>query len=269
MIYPSAMEETVLDKLVEGATYQAGEFSIELTAVGTSIAFKIQGKDETAEDASHETDRDSQERVRQRMDNLIVKYSPRDSEGNAMGVTMDMSRPLFDSYKVHFSTNEPPASVHLKIVSKVTEVEYPIELKNIPLNHHAEMPEKLETLLFAGHDAPVTVEFIEIRKDPNFPPEHAPENILVRVTNHSNKNAHSIRCQLVYLDEQGSEVERFSAPPTTLTGKVTQDGIQPVVARNATEEVETTAFFMPGQTKNVRVDLQGVEFIDGTTWRSE
>ena len=266
IIYPSEIQETVLDNLVEGATHQAGDFSLELTALGMSVEIEIRELDEIAEDETRESDRELQERIRQRMDDLIVKYSPRDAEGNAMGVTMDMSGSFFDSYTVRFSTNEPPASIHLKIISKVSEIEYPIELKNIPLNRHAEMPEKLESLAFTGHDAPLSVEFIEIRKDPNFPPEHAPDNIVVRITNHSNKDALNVRTVFVYLDERGTELE---SSPNTLTGTYTQDGQEPVAKFGATVEVETTAFFMPDETTTVRIDLQEVKFIDGTTWRSE
>lgn len=245
LIYPSKLDELTFDELAEGTTQEMGEFSVELTQLGTSVEFDIRGPEESIE-------------------NLIVKHSPRDSEGNAMEVTMDMSGSRFDSYRVSLFMAEPPSSVHLKIIS-VTRVEYPFEIRNIPLEHYSEMPEALEDLAFAGHDAPVTVEFLEIREDPNSP-EFMPDKVVVRVTNHSNKDALSVQMQSMYLDGQGTELESF---PNTLAGKFNLDHQEPVVEQGTTTEVETTPYFMPDETKTVRIVLQSVGFIDGTTWRSQ
>ncbi len=138
-------------------------------------------------------------------------------------------------------------------------LEYPFELREIPLEHHEEMPAEITALSFGEHERPVEVEFVRFtdRENPDFP------KVLVRAQSYANKDALTIHARFTYLDRQGKALKDF---PHTLTGTFSSEGHAPVVEKGGTAEVETTAFFMPEETAGLEVSVEKVEFIDGTEW---
>ena len=66
--------------------------------------------------------------------------------------------------------------------------------------------------------------------------------------------------------EQHIRAYHFVMPFHQLRPSFTAEGHRPVVGKSATEEVETTAFFMPAETSMLRAEVTRIEFIDGTVW---
>ena len=85
----------------------------------------------------------------------------------------------------------------------------------------------------------------------------------LEAVNRSNKDALVGHVKFHYLDAAGKEVGDCS---TTLTGGFSGKGHAPVVTRESSASVESTAFFMPKDAKTLRVVIHRVEFVDGTVW---
>ncbi len=243
LVLPVAVEELEWRDLEEGARRSIGDLSLEVRQTGLYTAFDIRAPEATISD-------------------LNVSFRARGASGEELEIVSENSamwRP--DTAQASIQTASPTASVSMKLVTRREVLEYPFEFRDIPLSRHADQPETIEPLIFAGFPAPVEVEFIRF-EDPeaDFP------RILVRTRNQSNKDALSIQATLYYLGDGGETLKDF---PQMLTGKYDARGHYPVVARRAEAEVEVTAFFMPKETKGLRVAIERVDFVDGTTWEPE
>jgi hypothetical protein len=123
------------------------------------------------------------------------------------------------------------------------------------------MPEKLEELRFAGHDAPVSFSFVKVVE-----PDDQFAKVLLKIENHSNKAPQSAFVDFIYRDASGNEIDSF---PHTVTGDFSSDGWDPLVEPGATAESEQTAFQMPANTKSIDFVVNSLEFLDGTKWQPE
>lgn len=240
LVLPVAVEEVRWKKLTKGARKQIGDLSIEIRQVGSFTSFNVRGPEATVK-------------------NLTARFQALDADGEEieiLGENSMQSRP--DTAQASVQTSSTPASLVMKLVTRREVLEYPFTFTDIPLRRHAEQPEKVEPLLFAGFPAPVEVEFIRFEdREADFP------KIRVRARNHSNKDALDIQATLHYLGDGGKTLKEF---PQTLTGTFDAQGHHPVAARQAENEVEATAFFMPKETTGLRVVVAKVGFVDGTTW---
>lgn len=248
LILPTEVEEIRFDSPQEGDSQTVGDFKVTLEQAGTSSEFVIEGP-------------------RERLETLIVKYLPKDAQGNSMPREWDSQNVWGDRMDIGFSTDEPPATIMMKVVTQVEELEYPFEFKGIPLQHYAEMPEELEELQFAGHDAPVSVEFFGMKPNEHFPGK-APDKAAIRLENHSNKDILNIHTTFRYIDEAGKKLNEFPEA-NMFSGPYGQNGQQPCVRAGETEETEKWVPFMPAGTKEIRFVVERVEFIDSSSWRSE
>jgi hypothetical protein len=129
----------------------------------------------------------------------------------------------------------------------------PFELSGIPLESHEQMPEAIEPLKFEG-DQPVTVEFVEFKGSGDS------KEIVLRVTNHTNKDLSRVQLQLNYYDASNKKLDDsphgHSAGPSS-------------VAAGSTEDIEVSTFFMPDGTDSVRVDVNSAYFADATEWEAQ
>ena len=91
-----------------------------------------------------------------------------------------------------------PASVSVRAISQTAVLDYPFTLGPIALPAHDQMPEALVPPTFSGHEAPVTVSFVKIAGDPDFP------QVWLREANHADKDIQGIGMTLTYLDCGGN-----------------------------------------------------------------
>ena len=180
--------------------------------------------------------------------------------GNPVGVLSQGTnqwRP--ESCQPYALTAQPPARLKLKLIVSSEELAYSLALRNIPLQRFSEMPDELEPLDFSNHALPTEVTFIRLnRSNPNqLPRAH------FRAVNHANKGVQSLHVVFNYVDENGKSLKEF---PHTLHGAFSAKGQAPVVGPRTTGEVESTAFFIPDNTKSIEVTLKKVDFVDGSEW---
>lgn len=242
LMIPSSLDEIKFETLAEGQAQEVNGISVEISSLNESyVQFAIKGPADKIE----------------RMD---AKFWATDADGNDVEVAGSSADSWTEGeMQASVQTFAPFSSLRMKLLA-VSAVTYPFELKDIAVPNHDQMPEKIEELSYEGHDAPISVEFVKfLNDDSDF------REILVRVTNHSNKDAIDVSCTMVYLNKSGDELDDF---PGSLTGEFGADGQMPVAAAGATAEVEATAFSTPEKTKKVRVDLWRIQFSDGSTWES-
>ena len=243
VLLPVEILEATFDDLARGAIKQVGDLEVEVGEVGELTSLELRFPTESE-------------------DELTVRFWASDRDGNTVGI-LGQSTARWGPERVQSSVNTAavPARLALRIIRKREVLDYPFALRGIPLARHEEMPEAIDELSFAGSEAPLTMRFKEFRdRDDDFP------KVVLEVENHSNKDVLSARARFVYLDAAGTELKDF---PHSLTGAFSAAGYQPVAARRSTGEVESTAFFMPPETARVRIELEEVEFADGTTWTGE
>ena len=189
-----------------------------------------------------------------------VRFAPRFASGEPMGVQSENASSMFNHVSASLSTPEAPASLTLKVFTP-TELRSEFQVAGVRLSHFAEQPAQLEPLAFSGA-APIEVGFEAFvdRSDPDFP------KVRLSVASHCNLPAESAQVTLQYLDAAGSQLHEF---PHSLTGEMTFEGTQPLAALDTELSQETTSFFMPAETASIRVRVDSVEFLNGTTWSRE
>ncbi|MEK7793464.1 MAG: hypothetical protein AAB353_02995 [Candidatus Hydrogenedentota bacterium] len=240
---PSSLDEIVFSSLAEGETQEVNGISVEVSSVSENfVQFAIKGPAD-------------------KIERLDAIFWASDADGNDVEIAGSSADSWTEGeMQATVQTFAPFSSLRMKFLA-VSGATYPFELKEIAVPNHDQMPEKIEELSFEGHDAPISVEFVKfLNDDTDF------REILVRVTNHANKDAIDVSCNMVYLDRAGDEIDDF---PGSLSGEFGADGQLPVAAASATSEVEATAFSAPEKTKKVRVDVQRIQFSDGSTWEAE
>lgn len=240
LVRPAAVHAVEFSTLREGVSQRVGDWRVTVKRTGKNTEFEIRGPEE-------------------QLDDLMVQFRAEDAAGEEMGIQFHSSAQWGqDKVQASLQTPESPGLVEMKLVTAEV-LEYPFELTNIPLAHHAEMPAEIEGLSFGEHEKPAAVEFVRFtdRENPDFP------KVLVRARNFANKDALTIHVTFTYLDRQGKALKDF---PHTLMGTFSAAGHSPVVEEGQTAEVETTAFFMPEETAGLEVTVEKVEFIDGTEW---
>lgn len=165
---------------------------------------------------------------------------------------------LGENLAAGFRTTEIPERIDVKVCT-VKELTYPFALEGIRLLRHEDMPVALEALQFEGL-GPVQAEFVRFkRRGDGFP------QIAMRLHNTSNKDVLALQTEFHYLDRHGVEVGSF---PHSLSGGQEFGAYAPgaIVTRGMTVEETATAFFLPGETVTVRIDVSEVSFSDASRW---
>jgi hypothetical protein len=242
VLVPERVDEVVFAESEVGEPRAAGELTVTLKTFGESSMIEITGPESQTKNAK-------------------ILYLPVDGDGNPMAVQFTNTQAWSAGRgQSQLNTAGVPANIRMKVISKATIESYPFEVKETPLTRYAEMPEKIEELAFAGHDAPVTIAFQEITKwDPNF------NEVRIRIRNESNKDAMQISAIFTYLDADGAELKEF---PHSLNGVYSSSGQLPIAMHGAQVDEDTTAFFMPPETEDIRIQVDEVEFSDGSVWKA-
>lgn len=190
------------------------------------------------------------------LDALQVRLSATDAAQQPLGTLYTDSSNWGDRVNASIQTNAAPAAVDLKIC-RLEQIAFAFELPGVTLARHAEMPAQLEPLRFDGA-APIAVEFVRFTKrDEQFP------EVELSIASTANKNVESAVTTFFYDDAQGRQLEDF---PHTLTGEFSFEGQAPLVAPRSTTKQNVTAFFMPAETKRIRIRVQEVTFVDASKW---
>jgi hypothetical protein len=154
---------------------------------------------------------------------------------------------------------EPVAALVVKIVAN-EPAEYEFHLDDMPLASAAQMPEKLAPATFAGHDAPMSVEFVRTMKDGFL------TKAQLRITNHADKAIRSLNLKLDYHDAAGKRVGGWNNVEHSAQAKPQQKDLPLVVAKNATATVEVQAPFLPAGASTIKAVATRVTFADATEW---
>jgi hypothetical protein len=199
------------------------------------------------------------------VDSDSIRLVPQDAEGKPLKVQDNWGSGFGDEVQINVTVQGRPASVTASCITAMEQVEYEFSLKQVPVGALESMPEKLDTLQFAGHQTPVTIEFVGIVPDEHFPDK---KNLRLRAINHSNKDVRQIDMLLVYLDDSGKKLKEW---PSSHFGSLhgTQGSVKTVVAGSGTAEFDQTAFFMPEETKSASVTVRSVTFADATVWEPD
>jgi hypothetical protein len=139
--------------------------------------------------------------------------------------------------------------VTVRFIAETEDVDYRFQFDKIPLPLHASMPEQLPALAFSSHAAPISLEFLKMAGEPDFP------KVELRAVNHSNKTVRRLEMKLVFLDAKGSRL------------KESPGGTADLVPANTSAVLQTNAFFAPKETHRVEAEIDCVEFADATQWK--
>ena len=251
---PTEIKTLKFDKLTQGAVKKSGDLSLTLKAVRlpvkqsqfTSIQFELSG-------------------VGDRFGSENVIFEPRDANDKLLKVFGSGSSGFGGKKSFNYQFQGKPASATLIIISQLADMNYDFALNDIPLKSHAKMPVKITPAKFPGHNTPVSLEFIKITGKGNF------RKLQFKVVNHSDKGIDSIGMKLMYLDAGGKKLKDFPSEyrGQTQFGPNGQQIQEPAVKKQATKQIEVTAFFMPETTKSVKAELRKVRFVDAETWKGE
>jgi hypothetical protein len=157
---------------------------------------------------------------------------------------------------VRFEVPGDPATVVFKVKS-LQEVEYPFELRDIPLRRVAE---RLEPARFPGHEVPVSVEFLAIVPAQNRPGSAKFPAVRLQLHNHCQKSVERVHLRLAYLDAEGrpqKEGERTAA-------FFQSDWKLKILEPGKPFEVEEPD--LPAGAVKATVTVTAVGFADGTGW---
>ena len=193
------------------------------------------------------------------VEDVVVTWSPMYDADTPMGIQHNSAYTFNGTLEASASFPETPQTLHVKLMESQS-FSFPFELVDIPLTKFSEQPEAMAELSFQG-DSPVTFEFVAFQeRDTDFP------KVTVTTHNHTNKDIQSVQCKFLYLDSLDNQIKdsytsmqpaQFSMEPT------------PMVVAGQHQTADQPAFFMPKETTAVRFELQGIEFMDGTTWESQ
>lgn len=151
-----------------------------------------------------------------------------------------------------------PASIDLKVASEVEEDSSEFRLGPIPLKDFARMPEAMASLDYAGHDAPVSAEFVGFLDDQQAFGNNRPYTY--RLINHSNKDVRSFQGAAIFYDAGGKRLAdspiNFSADPL-------------LVAKHDTKEQREFGFNVPREAATAELSIHQVAFTDGKEWERE
>ncbi len=163
------------------------------------------------------------------------------------------------SFRVSYLGFQKPARVVVKVLGRAETVKYAFR-GTLPLQAKNKQPLEVPELKFEG-DAPAT---IDVKKLLSGDGELPRINLLVR--NHSNKDFEAVRFRTIFLDANQKELDDSSG---LVRGAryFLHETPRLVAAGQSIEQTEVDAS-MPRQTRSTRIELQRVEFLDGTTWRT-
>lgn len=189
---------------------------------------------------------------------VSVRMSPRKADGAPLGTLYSGANGWGSKLQASLQCPEPPAAVEMKLCRE-EHLTYAFRFDAIPLQRFAEQPERLAPLTFRGVE-PVRGRLVgAIRR------EGDQAEITIELENTSNKDAHTVVFNFVYLDAAGNKLEDF---PHTLMGNYDfeRQAAGPVVTANQTVLEETFAAFLPQNAASIRFELSRAEFPDGTSW---
>jgi len=239
LVLPETVEELRIDTDRQAQT-SAGRWTVTVRPSGTAVQLQLEAHGE--------------------LEDETVRFDPRDAQGEPVRVEHASSSAYGRVLRASLNTASPPSTASVKIVAP-RELAFEFVLRDVPLSRFAEQPAELEPLRFEG-DAPLGVDFVRFtdRSNPDF------VKVELALRSRANKVATQASVRFLYEDAAGTQVKDF---PHTLTGSFGPDGQEPLAEPGASGRIEVTAFFMPPETRSLRVRLDSVEFADGTTWTRE
>jgi len=231
---PTKMTTLTFADVAKGATASVEGVSLKIGRVGlgeqSSVAIEYEGTD-----SNHMT---------------VV---PLGADGEALKVLLYSGSWSDGKGSLDVFVEGKPASIEVRVIQETQRVRLPFELGGIPLESHEQMPEEIQPLKFDG-DEPVAVEFAGFRGSGDA------RQIVLRVTNHANKDLASLDLRLNYYDASDKKLD--DSPHV-------HSGGPSFVAAGGTEEIEVSTFFMPDETKSIRVDVTSADFADATKWEAD
>lgn len=160
--------------------------------------------------------------------------------------------------EVSFTVQGEPASAVAVVTIEQKPVKFDLVLADIPLPLADQMPAHLDALTFAGHDAPVQIEFVGLVSKDNFF-----KNVKARLKNFSNKPIRTVIANGDCID--GSGKPSFKGIPVPFG----REEMAAIVQAGGTGEITTSNWNAPMNTANIKLTLKQVQFADGSVWPEE
>jgi predicted Zn finger-like uncharacterized protein len=248
---PTKIETVRFDKLTVGMSRKIGDIELKIRRANIRPNYSSLSFDVTGAPAGFQYG--------------DVKFEFADAQGHMMRGSGGGASGFGDKWRISADVEGQPASVTAKFITQIEELNYEFRLADVPLKSYAKMPVKIEPAKFAGHEAPVTLQFVKIVPNPDFP--SFPPNVRFRVINHADKEIKRLDMKLEYLDSGGKKLKEWPLASYSATRTASQTGPAIVVAGNAKAEFDSNAPFMPKETKTVAVTLKKVRFVDAEEWK--
>ena len=141
LVIPTEIKPVEFDRPRPGQKKKVGDLPLAVKMAAENTTINISGPTET-------------------LSKLLVRFWALDAAGNDIGIFhQDCAMWMRDRAQASVQTAKTPAKLLLKVITGHEEIEYPFEIRDIPLVHHAEMPDKIEELAFPGHSVPLEVQF--------------------------------------------------------------------------------------------------------------
>lgn len=245
---PTKIDSLTMNNLTQGASQKNGAVTFTIKKVSSrgqysSIQIEVTG---AGKDFKSE--------------NFVIEL--KDSSGQPVRVIEKSYFGFGKKMTLNLQLEGKPTKADVKVISESASMNYDFALSKIPLKLYRRMPEKIEPAKYAGHDAPVSLEFVKIAKENNF------QKIEFKAVNHANKDVESLEMTLIFLDAAGKKLKESSSQYQRQPEFDGRGGFvhKPTVRKNAEDQIEVPAFFMPEMTKTVKAELKGVRFIDAEVW---
>ncbi len=274
---PSRVETTHLDTLLPGGTKKVGDLDVTLQAA-TKRPTNVNGKPGESQNLTIVFGRKNPDRakpfepgkkaqpasVSRRIGPDRVKLVGHDAQGRPLKTSSSYFQTGGSSWTSNVTVQGPATSLVAKVIADVDVVDYEILLEDIPLPSHGSMPERIEPASFAGHEAPVAVDFVSIGGTAPF------QTAQLRVTNHSNKDIRMLGMKLDYLAPDGRRLGGWDKQDQW--GTPWHPGSDPgaanpiLVAKGSKSVFEINAPFLTKETKTIAIAVRTVRFADAETW---
>jgi hypothetical protein len=255
---PARVETVRFDKLLAGETRRVGDMQITLKAIddrrSNGFLLTLEGSPVASRDPRRQSwigiDR--------------MRFVGHDAQNQPLRTISESGFSMGNaSWTTHLQVAGSSTSLVVKAITEEQEVPYDFRFENIPLPAHGSMPERIEPAEFAGHEAPVTVEFVSLGGKAPF------QTAQLRVTNHSNKDIRMLGLKLNYLAADGQRLggwdnlDEHGAMSSARRGGAAKAVL---VAKSSKSVIEVNAPFLKDGTQTIAVTVCTVGFADAESW---
>ena len=249
---PAKVDELVFDDLAQGTERSTAGIVIKLKLAGKRPALSFEGGSKEEHIFDFEWEGISRDHV------TFIAY---DANHNALARNEGGSS-YGNRHETNLSTSQDVATIQVKLITATEDVEYPFELKDIPLDKSSLQSDAL-IVLEISDDVPASVDFEGIAegKVPRL------KEARFRVSNHTNKAIRLFELELSGADANGRNVKRrFTHVADYVIGGDEEFGI--IVDAMSAASITTPSFSLPNENGKPSTKVLRIRFADGSEWKN-